>query len=56
MEPKSRFLTLTPGFLMYPVYCSMFKSKCYEINLNENSQKDYFINLKKRSDQTNLIY
>jgi histidinol-phosphate aminotransferase len=47
MEPKSRFLTLTPGFLMYPVYCSMFKSKCYEINLNENSQKNYFENLKK---------
>ena len=41
MEPNSRFLTLTPGFLMYPVYCSMFKSKCYEINLNENSQIPY---------------
>ncbi len=47
MEPNSRFLTLTPGFLMYPVYCSMFKSKCYEINLNENSQKSYFQNLKE---------
>ena len=57
MEPKSRFLTLTPGFLMYPVYCSMFKSKCYEINLNENSQKDYFINLKKeiRSNKPHIL-
>ena len=53
MEPKSRFLTLT--WFLVPIYCSMFKSKCYEINLNENSKR-LFYKFKKEINQTNLIY
>ncbi len=48
METNYKVLTLSPGFLMYPEYCKMFKAKCYEMKLNENSYKSFFLDLKKK--------